>query len=376
MNIKDFIERNWTDCFFDISFSIEGYSNRLKSIMDANPTLAKDLKPILKSKVLSRSKVFDWVNKDHYQGFLAAMIWGGISTATTKKRTRSNAELAFSTSKELIEKTLNKVTALLKEGKETEAFDYLYNGEGQIEGIGVSYLTKILYFFSPRSKNESLIFDRWGRFMHAALLMDDESARINDFYSYKYNSDFKAELKSKKPEKELYLDYLERMRSVNKKEITSPGHLEAFLFGKKLYEKNQNNGNPRFFIYNLVKGFFTGTVPKQLEKATPLNNKIVRKDSIHEIEPGKPVMNRIPIKGWSIVLDGKEFFVLVGEDSKKSFCDVLSKDGHYPNEEVLFQKGFERRGKGKPYFVRIFKKKEIEEALDFMDETKELFLKH
>ena len=166
------------------------------------------------------------------------------------------------------------------------------------------------------------------------------------------------------------------MRSVNKKEITSPGHLEAFLFGKKLYKKNLNNGNPRFFMYNLVKGFFTGTVPKQSEKAAPLNNKIVRKDGIHEIEPGKHVMNRIPIKGWSIVLDGKEFFIIVGKDSKKSFCDVLSKDGYYPNEEELFQKGFERRGKGKPYFVRLFKKNEVEEALVFMNETKELFLKH
>ena len=154
MNIKDFIERNWTDCFFDISFSIEGYSKRLKSIMDANPTLANDLNPILKCKVLSRKRVFDWVKKDPYQGFLAAMIWGGISTATTDKRPKSNAELAFSTSKELIEKTLKEVTALWKVGKEAEAFDYLYGGEGQIKGIGVSYLTKILYFFSPQSQNE------------------------------------------------------------------------------------------------------------------------------------------------------------------------------------------------------------------------------
>jgi hypothetical protein len=206
--------------------------------------------------------------------------------------------------------------------------------------------------------------------------MEDETAHVNDFYSYKKDKDFKSELKSKKSEKDLYLDYLKKMRGIKKTEITSPGHLEAFLFGMKLYKKNQNNTNPRFFIYNHVKGHFTDIVQKRSETAPPSYGKNIRKDGINEIKPGKPVMKRVPIKGWSIILNGKEFFIIVGKDSQKSFCDVLSKDGYYPKEEELRQKGFEKRGGEHPYYIKKFKKNEVEEAIVFMNETKEMFSRH
>ena len=156
MRIKDYIEQNWNDCFFDVSFSIKGYSNRLEAIMNANPALAKDLAPILKCETLSRQKVFDWVKKDSYQGFLAAMLWGGISTVDSKKK-KSNAERAFSIERKNVEGVLTKTVEFLKQGKEGEAFDYLYNGKGKIDGIGTSYLTKIMYFFSPGEPDESYL---------------------------------------------------------------------------------------------------------------------------------------------------------------------------------------------------------------------------
>lgn len=258
MSLIEYINKNWTDKRFDAAFSINGYNNRLSAII--NP----DLKKVLNSKRLSREIVYEWVGLDSYKGFLAAMLWGGISAATSKKKVQSNAELAFSYDKAVIESILVEIKSILTDGKEGEAFDYLFAGAGKIKGIGVSYLTKILYFFSERGAKESLIFDRWGHFIHAALLIEDDKVHVEDYYQYKSKEDFKAELISKKSEKELYLDYLTRMRGIKNDKIASPGHLEAFLFGDKLYKKNQNNDNPRYFIYNLVKCYFSNSTPQTI----------------------------------------------------------------------------------------------------------------
>ena len=242
MNLKEYILQHWTDYRFNREFLITGYRKRLSRLLENNTVLEQEIRPILSKDRLSRELVFQWVNKNPYQGFLAGMIWGGISSATTRKRTVSNVERAFSISKTDIEKILTGVKELLLNRKEEEAFDYLEKGAGKIDGIGISYLTKILYFFSPNRDEESLIFDRWGRFMHAAMIIDDQNCNLSTYYNYRYKPNYKSELVPLKPEKELYIDYLSRMRKLAKsiEAIQSPGHLEAFLFGEKLYKKYQN----------------------------------------------------------------------------------------------------------------------------------------
>ena len=372
MNISEYILKNWTDDNFSKSFSIKGYNTRLKSLMEKNSQLSEDLKPILKDGKLSREKVFEWLKGDPYKGFLAAMLWGGISTATSKRKMESNAEQAFSTEKERVETILNSVVELLKAGKEGDAFDFLCSREGKIDGIGVSYLTKIMYFFSPDVKKESLIFDKWGRFMHAALLMEDKTAKVEDFYSYRKNKDYKSELVSVKSEKELYLDYLSRMRSIDNDNIASAGHLEAFLFGKVLNKKNRNDSNPRYYLYNLVKSHFSEKgASKQSSKIKSMISST--KKDISALDSDQSIMRRRYIEKCLVEYEGASFFILVGKDKQKAYCEILSKSGQYRKEKELIERGYVVRGGKKPYYIKPFDKNDIEGAIAFMNETKRLY---
>ena len=356
MSIRDYIKKNWNDSCFDVAFSIKGYSKRLEAILLKNPGLTDDIKPILACKTLSRKRVFEWVKRDPYQGYLAAMLWGGISTMDSNKKP-SNAEMAFSVDKKKVVAILAKTTELLKQGNEGEAFEYLYSGEGKINGIGISYLTKIMYFFSPDEPEESLIFDKWGRFMHAAFLIDDHS--VIDFYSFKYNAKFKSELCSKKPEKEVYLDYLNKMRSVQIKGMASPGHLEAYKKKKKLYKNHQNDSNPRYVLYNKVKNHFTGNTSQATTPIEETNQTTIK--------------NRRPTKANRVLFHGTCRYVFIGEDKQKAYCEVLSLNGYYPEEHELMDKGFVKKGGKSPYYIATFKKDEIEKAAALLNDVLELY---
>ncbi len=261
MTLKEYVDNHWTDCRYYRVHSITRYNCRLQQLLDS-VDLDRIINPILNVERLSRKDVFQWVKKDIYQGFIAAMLWGGISLATGKKKKVSNVKLAFSFPMDQVKQILHEVKGLLSKGKEKEAFDYLLTGDGKIPGIGVSYLTKILYFYSPCEQNGSLIYDKWGRFTHATLIIDDEKDNLKDYYSMIHNKDFKSYLKPIKKEEDLYLDYLSRMRNFlsilnhDYKMINNTGHLEAFLFGDILSKKNQQNNNPRYFIYKKVERYF------------------------------------------------------------------------------------------------------------------------
>lgn len=375
MSISEYILKNWTDDSFSKCFSIKGYNTRLKPLMEKNSQLSEDLKPILKDGQLSREKVFEWVKRDPYKGFLAAMLWGGISTATSKRKMESNAERAFSTEKKRVETILNSVAELLKEGKEGDAFDFLCSPKGKIDGIGVSYLTKIMYFFSPDDKKESLIFDKWGRFMHAAFLMEDKIAKVEDYYSYKKSKDYKSELVSVKSEKELYLDYLSKMRSIENNNIASAGHLEAFLFGKNLNKKNLNDSNPRYFLYNLVKShFWENDAPQQsFTEMSEVTNPEKEEKAISALDSDQSIMKRSYIERCLVEYEGARFFIFVGKDKRKAYCEILSKNGKYLKEKELIKRGYVVRGGKNPYYIKLFDKNDIEEALAFMNETKRLY---
>lgn len=341
MTVAEYVHTKWNDARYSSCFSVQGY----KSLLEKIPNLKEDLGQVLKKNTLSREKVYE--EREPYKRFLAAMVWGGISMAPGRNERRSNAEVALSTAKENVEEKLAIVRAQLKDGKELEAFDYLYEGDGKIDRIGVSYLTKILYFFSPEKETESLIFDKWGRFMHAALLIDDAPTLIGQYYSFIHRDGFKSELRSRKPEREMYQDYLKRMRTLRAKfpNIESTGHLEAFLFGDKLYKNMQNEENPRFFLYKKVKSFFApGEVSKKPHKAqkkelgghsAPVWEKMYD-DLIPEIEGyGLKLFEEPVYKGRTVhvgcilSIDNREYLLYIGNGpGKYLFCSIIS----YPNE--------------------------------------------
>ena len=109
---------------------------------------------------------------------------------------------------------------------------------------------------SEKMETRPLIYDKWGRFMHVALLSEDKQCNIRDFYQVR-SREGKTYLKANKPETELYMDFIKRMSDFcNDKDvrISSADKLEEFLFGWTFRIKRQD-GNPRKFLYDFVSKF-------------------------------------------------------------------------------------------------------------------------
>ena len=87
-------------------------------------------------------------------------------------------------------------------------------------------------------------------------------------------------------------------------------------------------------------------------------------------------MTREVRKGYQIVHDGSVLYLFVGEDKRKSYCEVLSKEGQYKDEARLVEKGFGKRGGSHPYFIKEYGIDDINSAISFMDgEVKSLLEK-
>ena len=91
------------------------------------------------------------------------------------------------------------------------------------------------------------------------------------------------------------------------------------------------------------------------------------------IAQGEKILNRTgrTVCGRKIPKDGKDYYVFVGEDSKKAYCEVITSDGQYSNamrdlilEDPCFVYKTQIR---KPYFIREYDLNDIPEATDKME---------
>lgn len=213
------------------------------------------------NKKITRQDVFDMFDKDLYKGFIYSMLWGGIGIID-----KSNLVNAFSTSKEEIVRKLGNVKRMVN-GNNLDlenAFGSMLNANrrdnNKINGVGISYLTKLLFFLcednNPKKETDTnnkvlpLIYDKWGKNMHIALLIDsldnnkmreNKYLSINDYYgNVETNTDYN-----------IYYNYLLKLKEVANKFNKKPGEIEEFLFG---YSKDKEkeftlypNTNPRVF---------------------------------------------------------------------------------------------------------------------------------
>ena len=99
-----------------------------------------------------------------------------------------------------------------------------------------------------------------------------------------------------------------------------------------------------------------------------------KEHSIIELTDGEKKYNRIMEKGYTIIVDGLEFYLFVGKDSQKAYCEVFSPKCQYVKEMELIQNGFMKRGGGKTYYIKEFNNDAIEQAISFMNEIKKLFI--
>lgn len=205
---------------------------------------------------LTRSIIFDYFHKDKdlYKGYIASLLWGGLGSDGIS---RNNLQRAFAYTKADILQILARVNELLNQNKIAEAFkSMLPNGNNKINGLGISYFTKLLFFLYPNNsdqKTRPIIFDKWGWHIHATILM--ESNRIEDAFSFykitleaKWSrrillipSIFLKDNSKKVNNASVYLDYI---NCLSKLSNGKPGRLEEFLFGQSR-KINKAEDNPR-----------------------------------------------------------------------------------------------------------------------------------
>ena len=225
-------------------------------------------------KNLSRSDIFDFFQRGEiYKGYIATMLWGGLGADKTRW---NNLKKALSIEKEEIEKRLKRIINLLTNDKFEDAFKSMYD-ENKIEGIGVSYFTKLLYFLYPHREKHlvPLIYDKWGWHIHAALLFEDgKTDKVLEFFTVtttkkitktgRYNYKLEISLKNNKvTASSAYLDYITRIsclcQSFSRNNNPNPGQMEEFLFGRSR-KQDKSETNPRIVLLKYLLKDLSGLI--------------------------------------------------------------------------------------------------------------------
>ena len=216
---------------------------------------------------LTREFVKESFKRSSYTGYVATMLWGGLGLPNWRHLVK-----AMTIVKPEVECKINNLQSLLKRDQIQEAFmslqisrDRQYPQNNKFAGVGISYFTKLLYFlYDGESPVPPLIFDKWGTFIHAGILISQkETDRLNTFYKMGYDKSgrFYISIKSNQStgyRYAVYADYLQRMSALSlENHLLPPDKLEEFLFGKDLRNtENKNNNNPRYFVFNFVKDYY------------------------------------------------------------------------------------------------------------------------
>ncbi len=272
------------------------------------------------AETIDREFVKSAFSKDIYEGFVTCMLWGGAGLGPGNSW--NNLVAAMSYPRDQVVHKLNAVKDLLIRDELEQAFNSMLSSspEGnKIPGVGISYFTKILFFLSlniPGNTQSPLIFDKWAQYIHAALLIDDSTQNVFEWYNI-YNDKKGFHVKARTPFR-AYTDYVFRIKQIISNQglkLPHPGVLEEFLFGRELKSKlNRDENNPRYFVSNYVKAYYTTlNIPnKEQIVSTSIN--------ITQIQQGRKIKNRIVSYGYKFEYNGLSYYLVVGR--KKTFSCV------------------------------------------------------
>lgn len=225
---------------------------------------------INQNKGISRDDIFHEVdNHNLLKAFMMMLLWSGAFLSNI------NRVLKVEELDGKLERTYNLIN-VINEGpcNVEKAFELMFEESNinddepsnRIDGIGVSFLTKVLYFFDKsKTGAEALIFDKWSQLEHCALIIANNED-LRDFYRIKPTKRSIKITSYRKNIYELYDDYMTRMRNIaSSLGMDNTGKLEEFLFGYSLgsiedkkcqeLDKKQNiaeSSNPRRFLVNYL----------------------------------------------------------------------------------------------------------------------------
>jgi len=202
---------------------------------------------------ISRSAVIQLFKQDdQILAFVAAMIWGGISTGGVSG---DHFSLALALETERLLSILQTAKQLVVKGQYIRAFQY-FEGEGKIPGIGHSFHTKLIFFFGQTSDQmlKPLIFDRWSKMALCTLLCDTGL----DSDLLRLGCRFKDDEIVIPPRllAQAYEYYIHLVNSVADEINVTASRLEEFLFGCNRKQDNSNR-NPRNYYIQQLRAYFS-----------------------------------------------------------------------------------------------------------------------
>lgn len=306
-----------------------------KSLMDVTiPGFQDVLNEFAEKKSMTRNDIFKEVeNGNLYKAFLMIILWGNLNQKNINRvATCKNIEERLKNTYNLLNGTNEKKRNVeLAFSMMEDAGEEANKTNNHINGIGVSFFTKILYFFDKSKK--CLIFDLWGRREHCALIESGEG-NVSDYYILKVKSrSIIPEKKRKVKFFEIYMDYVKRINVVANKIGIVPEKLEEYLFGyvigskqdKECQENDIRNqlkspSNPRRFLVDYLNAIQSNTIDNegecQSEKSTS-SKKIRKKWGQNDILEGE----------W-LPLNNTSIFLFVGRmpntkiKKQKYFCEL------------------------------------------------------
>lgn len=190
---------------------------------------------------LSRDEVVGFFREDLYKGFVATILWGGISRFQAEGIARNNdRDTAMPKLERLVR--LVRGAATNQERIENAIASLKRGGENYFYGIGPSYFTKLLCFLAYEMDLDirPLIYDENINPAHFALMPD---AGQNPFFYYVPVGNKVVYAESTQFE-DVYFPYCELMCETARKAGVNVNNLEAWLFGWPA-NINTQQPNPR-----------------------------------------------------------------------------------------------------------------------------------
>ena len=198
---------------------------------------------------LRREDVVAYFKEDLYKGFVASVLWGGISRFNPEEIARRNDRSSVVPKLERLKTLLRKSRYF--SGIILEAVDSMQRGEmNNIYGIGPSFFTKILYFLSADLAlvTRPLIYDENMKPVHFALCPE---VGLNPFFYY-IPFGKRMDFSERTYFEDVYLPYCEMMSRVAEDLDVDVTNLESWLFGWPLNIRT-DRPNPREIAWQEVR---------------------------------------------------------------------------------------------------------------------------
>ena len=318
-----------------------------------NEDFQKALAEFKQKEVLRRSDIFEIVdNKDFNKAFFLILLWGGIFQSNLNWVIRSIKEDDSNKNRKSLLEKLLETYDLVNLGNTRSAFTKMIQNtadNNRIKGVNISFLTKILYFFDDTKQGEkALIFDKWSRLEHCALIAS-QNEDFSEYYSIKKSgkNNVTIEVAQGKDECALYEDYIKRMNDLD----VPAGKLEEFLFGYKFGSKQDKEckdidkendrkdySNPRRFVVNYLQnilGDSFGDTSSANKKGLTITNQKRSKNLMREKKKASDTSNHfLPKKNqndnllkWKwVTLNGEPFLLFAAERPNECyFCQLCYK---------------------------------------------------